>query len=185
MNLPVSYHGRGAPKALLCRRCDPSTHGPREIPAPSCCSDIALGATLLIEVRQPALAMGIVGYMAGIVHSFAPSLFQGKTVLVTGGTSGIGLGCAQLFRDLDAGVIATGATEAERDRARTDGVNAGITFEHLDLRDAREIQRLVAGLERLDVLVNAAGVIRRDTEHDPEVFADVIAIHRAVHSMRL
>jgi NAD(P)-dependent dehydrogenase (short-subunit alcohol dehydrogenase family) len=27
------------------------------------------------------------------------------------------------------------------------------------------------------VLVNAAGVIRRDIEHDPEVFADVIAIN--------
>jgi NAD(P)-dependent dehydrogenase (short-subunit alcohol dehydrogenase family) len=120
-----------------------------------------------------------IGYpsMVGVVHSFALGLFRGKRVLVIGGTSGIGLGCAQLFRDLDAGVIATGATEAERDRAQTDGVNAGITFEHLDLRDDREIQRLVAGLEQLDVLVNAAGVIRRDMEHDPEVFADVIAIN--------
>src|SRR5215210_740303 len=115
--------------------------------------------------------------MVGVVHSFALGLFRGKRVLVTGGTSGIGLGCAQLFRDLDAGVIATGATEAERDRAQTDGGNSGITFEHLDLRDDTEIQRLVAGLEQLDVLVNAAGVIRRDLEHDPEVFADVLAIN--------
>ena len=115
--------------------------------------------------------------MAGAIHSFAPGLFRDKTVLVTGGTSGIGRGCAQAFRDLDARVIATGATEAERDRARAEGVNAGITFDCLDVREDRGIRRLIAGLERLDVLVNAAGVIRRDAEHDPEVFADVIAIN--------
>src|SRR5690606_4188177 len=35
----------------------------------------------------------------------------------------------------------------------------------------------VGGLSRLDVLVNAAGVIRRDSEHDPDVFADTVAIN--------
>jgi NAD(P)-dependent dehydrogenase (short-subunit alcohol dehydrogenase family) len=36
---------------------------------------------------------------------------------------------------------------------------------------------MLTGLGGLHVLVNAAGVIRRDIEHDPEVFADVIAIN--------
>ena len=36
---------------------------------------------------------------------------------------------------------------------------------------------MLAGFESLDVLVNAAGVIRRDLEHDPEVFADVLDIN--------
>ena len=39
------------------------------------------------------------------------------------------------------------------------------------------IAALVAKLERLDILINAAGVIRRDEEHDPDVFADVVAIN--------
>src|SRR3954471_20293257 len=113
--------------------------------------------------------------MTGIVDSFAPGLFAGRGVLVTGGTSGIGLGAALAFRDLGAGVVATGATDAECERA--DAANRGITFRRLDVREDAAIGALVEGLARLDVVVNAAGVIRRDIEHDPEVFAEVVAIN--------
>jgi len=112
-----------------------------------------------------------------IIDAFAPRLFAGRTVMVTGGTSGIGLGCAQAFRDLGARVVATGATEDERRRASDDGSNAGIAFSVLDVRDASAVNEFVDGVDRLDVLINAAGVIRRDLEHDPEVFADVLAIN--------
>jgi NAD(P)-dependent dehydrogenase (short-subunit alcohol dehydrogenase family) len=111
-----------------------------------------------------------------ITDAFAPRLFAGKTVLVTGGTSGIGLGCARAFRDLGASVYATGATEAERHRAaETEG--ALITFAVLDVRDAEAVADLAGTLAHIDVLVNAAGIIRRDAEHDPTVFADVLAIN--------
>ena len=112
-----------------------------------------------------------------IVETFAPGLFDGRAVLVTGGTSGIGLGTARAFRDLGARVVATGASEAERARAAEDAADAEISFATLDVRDASAIRDCVAGLERLDVLVNAAGVIRRDLEHDPDVFADVVAVN--------
>jgi NAD(P)-dependent dehydrogenase (short-subunit alcohol dehydrogenase family) len=112
-----------------------------------------------------------------IIDSFAPHLFAGRTVLVTGGTSGIGLGCARAFRDLGARVAGTGATEAERARAAGEANNAGIAFSVLDIRDASAVTDLLEGFGGLDVLVNAAGVIRRDLEHDPEVFADVLAIN--------
>ena len=115
--------------------------------------------------------------MAGILDAYAPGLFQGRGVLVTGGTSGIGLGAAVAFRDLGASVLATGATEAECERARSDAANAGIAFAPLDVRDGAAVEAAVAGLSRLDVLVNAAGTIRRDVEHDPDNFADVIAIN--------
>jgi NAD(P)-dependent dehydrogenase (short-subunit alcohol dehydrogenase family) len=112
-----------------------------------------------------------------ILSAFAPNLFAGQTVLVSGGTSGIGLGCARAFRDLGASVIATGATSSETDRAHADPENEGLSFAVLDVRDGSGVSRLVESLETLHAVVNAAGIIRRDDEHDPAVFADVIAIN--------
>ena len=109
--------------------------------------------------------------------TFAPDLFVGRTVLVTGGTSGIGEACARAFAALGATVLATGATEAERERASGVDENAGIRFATLDVRSPEAVTACLAGFERLDVLVNAAGVIRRDAEHDPAVFTDVIDIN--------
>jgi NAD(P)-dependent dehydrogenase (short-subunit alcohol dehydrogenase family) len=111
-----------------------------------------------------------------IVEAFAPALFAGRQVLVTGGTSGIGHGCARAFRKLGADVTATGATEAECAQA-LQTTPEGISFARLDVRDLSAVRSLVSGLSRVDVLINAAGVIRRDDEHDPEIFAEVIAIN--------
>jgi NAD(P)-dependent dehydrogenase (short-subunit alcohol dehydrogenase family) len=115
--------------------------------------------------------------VTGIMDTFAPGLFAEKVVLVTGGTSGIGLGAALAFHKLGATVTATGATDAECQRARIDDAHAGVAFERLDVRDGAAIEAVVRGLPHLDILVNAAGVIRRDAEHDPKVFADVIDIN--------
>ncbi|WP_262272343.1 MULTISPECIES: SDR family NAD(P)-dependent oxidoreductase [Microvirga] len=111
------------------------------------------------------------------MDTFAPRLYEGRTVLVTGGTSGIGLACARAFRNLGAEVVATGATPSERDRASDDAQNAGLVFEVLDVRNGPAIIDLLERMEHLHVLVNAAGVIRRDIEHDPDVFADVVDIN--------
>ena len=115
--------------------------------------------------------------MSRITATFAPGLFAGRWVLVTGGTSGIGLGCARAFGALGARVVATGATEAERQRAADDPAHAGLSFATLDVRDPGAIGALLDGFDRLDVVVNAAGVIRRDQESDPDVFAQVIDIN--------
>jgi NAD(P)-dependent dehydrogenase (short-subunit alcohol dehydrogenase family) len=109
--------------------------------------------------------------------TYAPGLFAGRTALVTGGTSGIGEACARAFKALGADVTATGATEAERARATAAPDNAGIRFATLDIRSPEAVSACLETFERLDVLVNAAGVIRRDQEHDPAVFADVIDIN--------
>ena len=85
--------------------------------------------------------------------------FRGRRVLVVGGSSGIGAGIAAAFAAQSAAVTATGATDGEVATARGDAGLAAVT------------------VERLDVLVNCAGVIRRGAEHDPEVFAQVLDIN--------
>jgi NAD(P)-dependent dehydrogenase (short-subunit alcohol dehydrogenase family) len=104
-------------------------------------------------------------------------LFAGRQVLVTGGTSGIGAAIAEAFRELGADVLATGVTDGEIEAARKVPSLARVSFARLDVRDGAAVTALVAGLPRLDHVVNCAGVIRRGDELEPNVFADVVDIN--------
>lgn len=115
--------------------------------------------------------------MKEIVESFRPDLFAKRGVFITGGTSGIGLGAARAFRDLGADVTAAGVSQDECDRASSDAINARIEFVPLDVRDAKKVDSIVQDKANLHIVVNAAGIIRRDAEHDPDQFAEVIAIN--------
>ncbi len=103
--------------------------------------------------------------------------FRGQQILVVGGTSGIGAGIAQAFLAHGARVAVTGATAAEVQAASHGTALAGAAISLLDVRDADAVARFVGMFERLDVLVNCAGVIRRGEEHDPAVFAQVLDIN--------
>ena len=101
-----------------------------------------------------------------------------KTALVSGGRSGIGAAIAgALAQRLGMRVIAAGLPAPSADPPAVEAVD-------LDVRDPAGVARLVAGLDRLDVLVNAAGIIRRSAEHDPDVFAEVVDVN-LVGMMRL
>lgn len=100
-----------------------------------------------------------------------------QVVLISGGTSGIGAGIARAFLQAGYDVTVTGATTAEVLRAQQDPPLQGIRICELDVRDDMAIHTLVASFDRLDVLVNCAGVIRRGAELDPAVFEDVIDIN--------
>jgi NAD(P)-dependent dehydrogenase (short-subunit alcohol dehydrogenase family) len=109
--------------------------------------------------------------------TFHPDLYSGKVALVVGGTSGIGAAIADAFAELGAVVTVTGATRDECDAARASPRFRCRDAVVLDVREDAAVGALVAALPRLDVLVNCAGIIRRGDEHDPAIFADVIAIN--------
>ena len=101
--------------------------------------------------------------------------FEGRHVLVTGGTSGIGMAIARGFKAEDARVTVTGVSEVEVEATRRDmpDVDAHV----LDVRDQAGIVSLVSRLGQIDHLVNCAGIIRRSDELAPEVFADVVDVN--------
>ena len=103
--------------------------------------------------------------------------FSGRTALVTGGVSGIGAAVSQAFAKAGARVIACGLTEAEIGAAAADPAFAGITLRQLDVTDRAAVDALVGGLDQLDFVINSAGVIRRDAEHDPDVFDQVLDVN--------
>jgi NAD(P)-dependent dehydrogenase (short-subunit alcohol dehydrogenase family) len=106
--------------------------------------------------------------------TFQADLFTGKTVVVTGGTQGIGAGIAQQFATLGARVIAAGLAPTD---AQRDALGADIELAELDVADAASVGALMQRLDALDVLVNCAGMIRRVEEHDIETFERVIAVN--------
>ena len=100
-----------------------------------------------------------------------------RQVLVVGGTSGIGAGIAAAFLRDGAQVQVTGATTADVEAAVADPQLRGAECEALDVRDPAAVDRCVAALDRLDVLVNCAGILRRGAELDPAVFTEVVDIN--------
>lgn len=110
-------------------------------------------------------------------RTFHPDLFRGRAVLVSGGTSGIGSAIARAFVAAGAEVTATGALPREVEAAAADPLLATARCRVLDVRDPAAVTSLVPGLGRLDMVINCAGIIRRQAELDPEVFADVVDVN--------
>jgi NAD(P)-dependent dehydrogenase (short-subunit alcohol dehydrogenase family) len=90
-----------------------------------------------------------------------------KTVLVTGGTSGIGEAIARAFARDGAHVIVTGRNE-ERGEHIVRELGGGARFIRADLERLEEVQRLASEVNGVDVLVNNAGVFPFAPTHEVE-----------------
>lgn len=95
----------------------------------------------------------------------------GKTVLITGGTGGIGGAFAKTFLAHRAKVIVADIASPKSE------LNPDLRFEILDVRDDAQVQALAQRIETLDVLIHCAGRLARWEEYKPEVFMDIIDIH--------
>jgi NAD(P)-dependent dehydrogenase (short-subunit alcohol dehydrogenase family) len=90
--------------------------------------------------------------------------FTNKTVLVTGGSRGIGRACAQLFAEQNANVIITyRSNHSEADKTLSLLKASGNHHSYqLNIADASSVQQFFQAIEKdnisLDVLVNNAGV---------------------------
>ncbi|XP_053612918.1 dehydrogenase/reductase SDR family member 13-like [Plodia interpunctella] len=91
---------------------------------------------------------------------------DGKTAIVTGGTSGIGLEIAIDFAQRGARVIVACPFQEEGDNGKKLIIkrsgNENVIFEHLDLSSFASVRKfsanIIANESRLDILVNNAGV---------------------------
>ena len=120
-------------------------------------------------------------------------MLKGKTALVTGSTSGIGLGTALALARQGANVVLNGFgdTKAPQDAVKSLGVRAG--YHGADMSKPAEIEAMMAYAAAefggVDILVNNAGIqhVAAVEDFPPERWDAIIAINlsSAFHTTRL
>jgi NAD(P)-dependent dehydrogenase (short-subunit alcohol dehydrogenase family) len=103
-------------------------------------------------------------------------LSPGHRALVVGGAGDIGRAISQAFLDAGCEVIATGI---DRAAISASGLKPGsrLTLEPLDVTSDAQIAAFVAGINRLDTLVNCAGILARFKEYEVETFQRVLDVN--------
>src|SRR5215218_4612037 len=109
----------------------------------------------------------------------------GKVVLITGGTSGIGKAAATALAAMGAEVVVTGRSRERGETAveeiRRGSGNEGVSLVLADLSVQAEVRRLAEEFgrthDRLDVLVNNAGLILRRRTETPDGIETTLAIN--------
>lgn len=86
----------------------------------------------------------------------------GKTAVITGSTSGLGLGIARALAGAGANVVLNSFTDSDDDRALAAGIAAefGVTAHYIqaDMSKPDQCRALIEAAETCDILVNNAGI---------------------------
>jgi len=120
-------------------------------------------------------------------------MLQGKTALVTGSTSGIGLGLAQALAAQGANIVMNGFGEVDAALAQVRALGVQVSYHGADMSKPADIEDMVrhaqATFGGVDVLVNNAGIqhVARTENFPPERWDAVIAINlsSAFHASRM
>jgi 3-hydroxybutyrate dehydrogenase len=120
-------------------------------------------------------------------------MLKGKTALVTGSTSGIGLGVAKALAAQGANIVMNGFGDVDGARAEVAALGARVIYHGADMSKPDEIAAMMAyaaeQFGRVDILVNNAGIqhVARVENFPPERWDAIIAINMssAFHATRL
>lgn len=104
--------------------------------------------------------------------------FTNKTVLVVGGSSGIGNGIARAFLDHGATVFVSGTRPAAENYKDEEGSDlSGLLYFQLDVADDQNVENFTPPFDKLDVLVLSQGiVIYKRGEFKMEGFRKVVNV---------
>lgn len=100
----------------------------------------------------------------------------GFQVVVIGGAGDIGSAIAALFHARGAKVMATGHDRAALDRSALSRLPA-VDLDVLDVTSDEAVAAFAARFERVDALVNCAGILARDEEFRIETFQRVLDVN--------
>ena len=120
-------------------------------------------------------------------------MLKGKTALVTGSTSGIGLGIAKALAAQGANIVLNGFGDAEGPKAEITALGVKVEHHGADMSRAGDIEDMMkfaaSRFGRVDVLVNNAGIqhVAKVEDFPVERWDAVIAINlsSAFHTTRL
>jgi 3-hydroxybutyrate dehydrogenase len=120
-------------------------------------------------------------------------LLKGKTALVTGSTSGIGLGIALALARQGANIVLNGFGDSSGPKAEVEALGVKTGYHGADMSKPAEIEEMMkyaaATFGRVDVLVNNAGIqhVAPVEDFPPERWDAIIAINltSAFHTTRL
>ncbi len=120
-------------------------------------------------------------------------MLQGKTALVTGSTSGIGLGIAKSLARQGANIVLNGFGDVDGPKAEVAALGVKVAYHGADMSKPAEIEdmmKFAAGqFGRVDILVNNAGIqhVANVEDFPIEKWDAVIAINlsSAFHATRL
>ena len=92
---------------------------------------------------------------------FNPFSLEGKTILVTGASSGIGRGIAVTCSKMGANIVLGGINEARLNETLSEMEGDGHVLAVADLTKKEELEKMVDTLPKLDGIVHCAGIGQR------------------------